>query len=285
MLARHRDLLPRGTRAVVTGGGSGLGRAFALALAAREGRVLVADIDGDGAAETAARVDDRGGTAAVQACDVRDPEAHEALALRAESLWGGADLLINNAGVAVTGKVGEVPVDDWRYIVEINLMGMVWGCEAFVPRFRERGAGAVLNVASAAGLLSPPLGGPYNVTKAGVIALSETLAAELRGSGVGVTVLCPTFFPTNLMEHARASEKHRDGIRKVMARSRLSADDVARAALRSVARGEPYSVPMADGRRYWWLKRMTPEGYLRLLGWSGALRLRKRSRDRSRPRP
>jgi len=282
MRLRPPKVLRRGTRAVVTGAGSGLGRAIALQLARREGKVLVADIAEEGAEETATQVRDLGGEACVQRCDVTDPDEVAALADRADAEWGGADLLVNNAGVAVSGQVGEIPAEDWRHIVEINLLGMVWGCEAFVPRFRDRGAGAVLNVASAAGLLSPPLGAPYNATKAGVIALTETLAIELRGSGVTATVLCPTFFPTNLMDHARGPEKVSRGARKLMERSPLSADDVAHVGLAAVARGELYALPMADARRYWWIKRLSPGLYPRAIGRYMEYRQRKRQQRQRR---
>ena len=97
-----------------------------------------------------------------------------------------------------------MPLDDWRWIMGVNLWGVIYGCHVFAPLFRAQGRGHILNVASAAGLLAPPGMAPYNVTKAAVVALSETLAGELKTSGVGVTVLCPTFFRTNIGKSARA---------------------------------------------------------------------------------
>lgn len=244
-------------RAVVTGAGSGLGRAFCLELRTRGARLVCADIDEAAAQKTAAEV---GGTAV--RCDVAKIEEVEALAAAAERALGGVDLVINNAGVAVAGNVGEVALDDWRWIMGVNLWGVIYGCHVFAPRLRAQGRGHILNVASAAGLLSPPGMAPYNVTKAAVVALSETLGAELKSSGVGVTVLCPTFFQTNIGKSARSVDgKQRALVEKLMARSKIQAADVARLALDAAARNELYALPHADGRWMWRLKRWAPDSY------------------------
>ncbi len=246
-------------RVIVTGAGSGLGRAFCLELARRRGaRILCADIDEAAAHKTATSI---GGVAT--RCDVARIEEIEALAATAEREFGGVDLLINNAGVAVGGRVGEAPLDDWRWIMGVNLWGVIHGCHVFAPRLRAQGRGHILNVASAAGLLAPPGMAPYNVTKAAVVALSETLSGELRGSGVGVTVLCPTFFRTNIAASSRAVDNSQIAlVEKMMARSKIQADDVARLALDAAARNELYALPHADGRWMWRLKRWAPSSYL-----------------------
>ena len=250
--------IPANARAVVTGAGSGLGRAFCLELKKRNARILCADIDEAAAQRTAADV---GGTAA--RCDVSRIEDVEALAAAADRALGGVDLVVNNAGVAVAGPVGEVPLDDWRWIMGVNLWGVIYGCHVFAPRLRKQGRGHILNVASAAGLLSPPGMAPYNVTKAAVVALSETLNGELKGSGVGVTVLCPTFFRTNIGKSARGGDaKQAALIEKLMAKSKIQADDVARLALEAAADGEFYALPHADGRWMWRLKRWAPSQFV-----------------------
>lgn len=247
-------------RAVVTGAGSGLGRAFCLALASRGARIVLGDVDLAGAEETARRVRERGGEAVVARCDVREYAEVEALADLAQRTFGGTDLLINNAGVAVGGPVGEIKPEDWKWCIDIDLLGVAYGLEAFVPRFRKQGSGYVINVASAAGLISSANLAPYNAAKAAVVAISETLAAELRGTGVNVTVLCPTFFQTNIFKSARnTSESGMNKlVEKLMAASPLQADDVARVALEHVERGELFCVPMADGRLLWRIKRLRP---------------------------
>src|SRR5262249_26360507 len=157
---------------------------------------------------------------------------------------------------------GEVPLRDWEWIVGINLWGVIHGCHSFVPRFKAQGSGHILNVASVAGLLSPPDVGPYNVTKAGVIALSETLSIELQPLGIGVTVSCPSFFQTNILSATRAISAGGDQFvgfaRKFMDVSKVGAPEVAEYALESCDRGKLYSLPMQDARLGWRLKRWLP---------------------------
>ncbi|MAQ17949.1 MAG: short-chain dehydrogenase [Sandaracinus sp.] len=254
-----------GCNAVVTGGASGLGRALCLELARRGGTVLIADIDADGASETAELVRAAGGSAAIAECDVRQWEQVEALAHRAAAEIGPIDVLCNNAGVAAVGPFEEISLEDWRWCVDINLWGVIYGCRAFLPKMRERRRGYVLNVASAAGLLAPPGMAPYNITKSAVVALSETLHAEYAPH-VHVTALCPTFFRTAIMDNARgADEKSSRATKKLMDRSALQAPDVARIALDAVQRGTLYAVPMRDGRMFWRLKRALPQRYYDVL--------------------
>ena len=257
--------LPAQPRAVVTGGAGGLGRAFCLELARRGGRVVIADVNLEGARETAKLVENAGGTAVATACDVARLDQVEHLAAVADERFGGCDLVINNAGVAVGGAVGAVPIADWEWITGINLWGVIYGCHVFVPRFKQQGHGHVINIASAAGLLSAAEMGPYNVTKAGVIALSETLAGELLGTGVGCSVVCPTFFQTNIGRSSRSvgdtDERMRKMIEKLMARAKIQADGVARIAVDAADRGDLYVVPHDDGKWMWRLKRLVPESY------------------------
>ena len=265
-----------GCGAVVTGAGSGLGRALAVELARRSARVVLADINQAGVEETARLVraeraaaggapDE--GAAMGYVCDVTSAEAVEKLAVFAEERLGGVDLVINNAGVAVGGDMGAVSLDDWRFVVNVNLWGVIHGCHSFVPRFRARKKGAILNVASAAGLLAPPRLGPYNVTKAAVVSLSETLYSELRDDGISVTVLCPTFFRTGILDASRGTtdDKQRATVNKLMDESKLQAPEVAKAALAAVENGNLYAVPMTDGWLMWTLKRLMPEMFHRLL--------------------
>jgi len=241
-------------RAVVTGGAGGLGRAFCLALARRGARVLVADRDLAGAEETVRLVDAAGAVGHAVRCDVSDHHEVAALLDQADGKLGGVDLVVNNAGVAVAGPVGQVPLENWDWIVSINLMGVVYGCHYFVPRF----------LSQRSGLISAPGMAPYNATKAAVVSLSETLAGELLDSGVGVSVLCPTFFRTNIMASSRRSGLDagmETTVTQRMDASRLQADDVARIALEECDRGRLYIVPMSDGRWGWRMKRLMPERF------------------------
>lgn len=241
--------LPARVRAVVTGAGSGLGRAFALQLAPRKARLLLADIDLKAAKETAKLAADLGAEAMAIRCDVSKAAQVAKLARTAESRWKGTDLLVNNAGVAAGGFVGEMPLADWEWIAGINLWGPIYGCHAFVPGMKKRKRGWIINVASTAGLASLPEMAAYNVTKAGVISLTETLHAELAPYGIQVTALCPTYFQTNLMDRFRSpSRRQRDISNAFFNRSRFTADDVAREALAGVEADTLMVIPQPDGK-------------------------------------
>lgn len=252
-------------RAVVTGGGSGLGRGFCAQIAARGGQVVVADLNEDNARETVKILESRGAKAWVYRIDVSNPEEVEALAEYAEKVMGGVDLIVNNAGVATVGAVGDVPIADWNWLMGINLHGVIYGCHSFVKIFKKQKSGFIINVASAAGLLSAPNMAPYNVSKAGVISLSETLFAEVKKDGIGVTVLCPTFFKTNILnaarDHANGDDRGRKIAQKAMDTAKLTADDVARIALDAANSGQLYVIPQADGRWAWRLKRLAPASF------------------------
>jgi short-subunit dehydrogenase len=256
--------LPKTPRVVITGAGSGFGRALALVLAERGARLVLGDRDEPTVRETAHLALERGAAdARAVRCDVTRLDDIETLAA---SRGGVVDLVVNNAGVGSGGAVGVAPIEDWRWTLEANLFGVIHGCHVFVPLLLEQGCGHVLNVASAAGLVSAPQMGAYNVSKAGVVALSETLAAELEGTPVGVTVLCPTFFRSNIVRRGRfADDAMRERGMKLIAKGR-SAEFVARAALTSIDEGHLYSIPMVDARVLWRLKRLAPETFATLAG-------------------
>lgn len=258
---------PEPLRAVITGGGSGLGRMLALHLADLGASLVVSDVNDAGARETASLAQERGARTEVVSCDVTDRSAVFELVDETEKRLGGIDLICNNAGVALAGSFDEVSIENWRWVVDINLWGVVYGCQAAIPKMKAQGHGYILNVASAAGLLSPPNMAPYNVTKAAVVSLSESLYVEYKGSGIRVSVLCPTFFQTNIMNAGRGSgtPKEEARMRKAMERSEVQAPDVAKAAIDALRDGELYVQPMADGRDAWQLKRENPQGYVDLV--------------------
>ncbi|HYH95650.1 SDR family NAD(P)-dependent oxidoreductase [Hyalangium sp.] len=252
-----------GARAVITGAGSGLGRALCLELARHQARVVVSDRDVPSAEETAHQVEQAGGKALVQPCDVTQPDQVEQLAERAFSQLGGVDLLVNNAGVACAGEVGQLPLAEWKRVLDVNLWGVIHGCHTFVPRLRQQGSGHILNISSAAGLISVGYMAPYNVSKAGVVSLSETLYIELKAAGIGVTVACPTFFRTNLAVSAQYTDpKLGKAGSRLVGEARIGPDRVARECLRAVARKARYALPLADGRWAWRLKRLSPDAFL-----------------------
>ena len=254
-----------GFTAVITGGASGLGRALCLEAARRGGRIIVADIAEEGAEDTAQLLRSRGTQAWALGCDVSQWEEVEALERRARELVGEVDLVANNAGVAGGGNIGEIPLEDWHWLLGVNLWGVIHGCRAFVPAMRKRNCGAILNVSSGAAFASLAKMAPYNVSKAGVNALTETLAAELEGTSVTVTALCPSFFPTNVEKTARGDDPlFRAQVRHMMRMSWYNADDMARFALDSVEAGRLHAVPMPDAWLAWLVKRIAPGSFHRL---------------------
>jgi NAD(P)-dependent dehydrogenase (short-subunit alcohol dehydrogenase family) len=253
-------------RAVVTGGGSGIGRAFCVALAKRGGRVLVADVNLEGAEETASLVRAHGGKAEVTRCDVASKEQVFALPALMKEKFGGTDVVFNNAGVAVGGLSSEVPLQDWEWLMGINLWGVIHGCLAFMPEFRERKSGHFVNVASAAGLICGPRMAAYNVSKAGVVALSETFSVELGKDGIGVTVLCPSFIRTNIHLSGRTyGTATKETLDKVMARAKKTPDEIAEITLRAADRNQLYVVPHREAYVAWIMKRLDPEHFYKRL--------------------
>lgn len=257
--------LPGRFGAVVTGGGGGLGRALALQLAGRGGRVVVVDVSRDRGEETVDLVRAAGGEAWFAACDVGQWAQVDELARRCRAWVGEVDLIANNAGVVAGGLVGEVPLEDWRWTLDVNLWGAIHGCHAFVPAMRARRRGWVLNVASAAGYACLARFGPYSVAKAGVIALSETLRAELDARHVAVTAVCPSFFPTRVADAARGDDPEtRAMVQHLMGRATVTADDVARHAIASLEAGRLYAVPTLEAQAIRWARRLVPGSVHRL---------------------
>ena len=254
-----------GADAVVTGAGSGIGRAFACEIAKRGGRVVCADIDDVSAKETADMI---GARALSLVCDVSDGEAVAALADAAEDWFGrSVDIVVNNAGIGAGGVVvGEMSMDLWRRTIDVNLWGVVHGCHVFAPRMRAAGRGGIVNVASAASFAAAPRMAASNVSKAGVLALSETLAAELSGTGVAVTVLCPTFVKTNIVNPDTIDDAAAALATAAMKWVGVSPESVARAALDALDRGQLHVVPQLDAKLIWQTKRLVPATYTRALG-------------------
>ena len=230
----------KGKTAVVTGAGSGLGRAMALAFAREGMKLALADVDEKGLQEVASQVE-----GFAMKVDVSKEAEVRAFAERVEDPF----LVCNNAGVSPLGAVWESTPADWQWILGVNLWGVIHGVRAFAPRLIARNAGHIVNTASVAGLISPPGSGAYNVTKHAVVALSETLYQDFRERNlkVGVSVLCPAYVPTGIIDSERSRPKHLPAseksaetlkketmMRKAVTSGRLSADDVARAVVAAV---------------------------------------------------
>jgi NAD(P)-dependent dehydrogenase (short-subunit alcohol dehydrogenase family) len=195
--------LSEGKVAVITGAASGIGRALARAGAERGLKLALADLDAGALDETTVDLIAGGADAIAVPTDVREPAALDALRDAALEAFGTVHLVCNNAGVAGGGRTWDTPVEMWRWVLDVDLWSVIHGVRAFMPLLVEQGEGHLVNTASIAGLTAMPGLGPYTVAKHGVVALTETLAQEAEGTGVGVSVLCPAFVRTRIHEIER----------------------------------------------------------------------------------
>ena len=257
------------SNAVITGSGSGFGRALALNLAGKGWKILIADINRSGMEETLAMVRKAGGEGEVFECDVSKKEDVQRMADYSFSNGKRVDLLINNAGVVSCGFVGDIPLEDWIWCVGINFWGMLYGCHSFIPGMKKQGGGHIINVASSAGLFSLMELGPYNVTKAAVISLSETMRQELVPHKIGVTVSCPMFFNTHLLDNMRYQDQFQNEFaHSAFKHSRLSAEEVARRTIRAYEKNKLYVIPQFTGKYYWILKRLSPSIFYSIISYA-----------------
>ncbi len=251
-----------GTRALVTGAGSGLGREVALQLAGRGCAVIVTDISRERAEAVAKELTDRGNRAEAHVLDVSDWQAWRDLKAKV----GTVEILVNNAGVADVGALVDTDEQQWDRQLDINLMGVVRGCRTFVPDMVGQGRGHVVNIASLAGLALAPGMISYNTAKAAVVAFSESLQVEVAIAGVGVSVACPAFFRTNLTESMRsASPSMVKRVERWMDNSGITAEHVADACVKAIESDRFMILTHPSSWRYWMAKRIWPDGYRRYL--------------------
>jgi len=244
----------KGKVAVVTGGGSGIGRALALALAREGARVIVADVD-EAAMETVAREARGHGVEALAVrADVSDLGQVQALADQAWRAVGGVHVLCNNAGVAAWGGLERATHRDWQWVLGVNLWGVIHGVEAFVPRMIAGGQrGHIVNTASMAGLIASQGLGVYNTSKYAVVGLSETLAKDLKPYGIGVSVLCPMGVETRIRDSERSrpaalrNEPGAESPAVELIGRYLAPDTVAGMVLAAIRRGELYVITHDEG--------------------------------------
>ena len=228
-------------RLLVTGAASGLGAALVAALRARGDEVLATDrVATDGVELVLDVTSDDEWAGAVEA--VRDR-------------WGGLEVLVNNPGVAGGGRVDVCTLDEWQWITDINLFGLVRGTRAFVPMLKEQRSGHLVNVASLAGLVHPGGMGSYNAVKAAVVAFTETCGHELAAYGIRASVVCPSYFRTNLMDSMQGTD---EVVGRIVAglveRSTTTADDIAAAVLAGMDAGDDVIVPDEAARQAYFLK-------------------------------
>lgn len=261
----------RDKRILVTGAGSGLGRAVALRFARDGWTVAATDRDPASAAQTLEQVQALGAKGLSAALDVTSEESFAAVVGTIEATWGGVDVLVNNAGVGSSGTVADAPLAQWQWVLDINLLGCVRGSRAVIPALTRQRGGHIVNIASFAGIANPPGMASYNVSKAGVISLSESLRFELDSLGIGVTVVCPEFFKTNLLETSRAAAPQGTVVpsaaeritARLMDRSTFTADDLAADIFNAVRDNTFLVIAPKEARQRYHLKRIAPEWYFR----------------------
>jgi len=262
-------------RVLVTGATSGLGEALAIEFANAGWRVAVTGRSVDKAAGAAALVADNGGEPLPIVMEVTRPEDFDMAFKQVNETWGGLDILINNAGIAGTGLFADVSLESWGDMLDTNLWSVIYGCRTFLPLLKQSGGGHIVNVASAAGLYCAPGMIHYNVAKAGAIAISETLRAELAPDNIGVTASCAEFFQSGLLDANKGDSSGASGkndpmqarARADVASSDYSSKDIARHTISSIARGELYSLPMRETRMGWLPLRLVPETGRAMVAW------------------
>jgi NAD(P)-dependent dehydrogenase (short-subunit alcohol dehydrogenase family) len=286
LLGRPRTVPGAPRRVLITGAASGLGLALAEAWAQRGWNVLLTDRDAEAlereaqrlaaapvrstrGEEVAERLASKPGAGALPepriaslVLDVTDEDDWAAALEWTRERWGGLDVLVNNAGVATGGRMELASMEDWRWVIDINLLGVVQGCRTFIPLFKEQGSGHIVNTASLAGLILPPTMASYNVVKAGVIALSETLRFELMPYGINTTVVCPNFFKTNLAQNLRTTDANVErAVDKLVSKSSVPASVIAEQVVYGVDEGRFLVLTDRQGRIAYFVKRFLPPLY------------------------
>jgi NAD(P)-dependent dehydrogenase (short-subunit alcohol dehydrogenase family) len=260
----------QGRTVLVTGAGSGIGRETALLAARRGADLVICDVDDAGLAEVEANARSLGRSVLARQVDVADRDQMRNFAEAVHAETGPVDLLVNNAGVGLAAGFLDTELEDWDWIVPINLMGVVHGCHFFVPRMVERGAGGhVVNLSSMAGFHATPALVAYTATKFAVLGLSEALREELRPHAIGVTAICPGIINTPITRNARArgvgaDPKVRERFIALYQRRNYGPERVARNILKAVERNRAVAPVAAEAWISYAIKRISP----RLAGWA-----------------
>ncbi len=254
-------------RVLITGGASGLGLAMANYYAAQGWKVCIADIQDEIGEQQVQRLTEQHGSSFIfQHLDVTNEVQWLELQNVIAERWGGLDTLINNAGVASSGEIDAISLKDFKWTMDINVLGVVNGCHFFTPLLKKS-EGNLINVASMAGLIHMGGMSAYNTSKAAVVALSETLYNELSPSNVKVSVLCPAFFKTNLTDTMRSSNANGTAVAsKMMAKSKISADDIAKQVYQDSAKGRFMILTHKPEKFVWKMKRYVPSLYFKVMG-------------------
>jgi NAD(P)-dependent dehydrogenase (short-subunit alcohol dehydrogenase family) len=247
-----------GRVAIVTGGGSGIGRALAEELARRGAHVIVSDIRDASAEGVAAGIAASGGRTTAAHADVSRAEDVLRLVDDAVREHGRLDLMFNNAGIGVGGEIRDLTLEHWRTAIDVNLRGVVHGVAAAYPVMVRQGAGHIVNIASLSGLIPSPGLGPYATTKGAVVSLTGALRAEAEAYGVRASVACPGFVDTAIFENAIGVKVEKEALLKRIGLPLISAGEAAREIVRGIERNEAVIVFPRSARAVWRLARWAP---------------------------
>ena len=260
-----------GQVAIITGAASGIGRALALALCAEGATVVVSDVDAVGVEAVAAEINKKnGGRADPVAVDVTDAAAVDALVGDSVDKHGRLDFMFNNAGIAVSGDARDLTIAHWRRVIDVNLMGVVYGADAAYKVMAAQGQGHIVNIASLAGLTPFPTNAPYSTTKHAVVGLSMSMRTEGEALGVRVSVICPGFIESNIYTSSEAVNVPQEKLLGQIPFKKVPTDTAAAKILEGVARNKAVIVFPGYARLIWWLYRLSPH----TASWLGRLTIR-----------
>src|SRR5262245_45802569 len=259
----------KGKLAVVTGGASGLGRAFCEELGRRGAVVVVADINGEGAQEVASGIIKSGGRAEAAQLDVAHADESEKLVHHAISNHGHLDYMFNNAAICVVGELRDAAPEHWRRIVDVNLLGAIYGTMAAYSVMIRQGFGHIVNIASVTGLIPTSILTHYSTTKWGLIGFSTSLRAEAASLGVKISVACPSLVRTNIPDRTiYLNVRKEDYLAGLPWRLMMEPADAARSILRGVVRNQAMILCPFHARVLWWCYRICPCLLVPLSNWS-----------------
>ena len=251
-----------GKTALVTGAGGGLGGAIAKRFAVEGASMLCTDRDLPRAEATAAAIAEADGTASAFRADIAEAGDCEAQVAETVQRYGRIDIAVNNAGVGLHRLALETSLDDWEWVLSVNLWGVIHGCHHFTPQMAERGRGHVVNISSMLGYFGQPGAIGYVTSKFAVLGLSESLRGELAERDVGVSTICPGIIRTNIIRDTRFSEANResqrDDIEEAYARRDYGPDKVAKAVLSAIRRNRAVVPVTPESWALYGLKRALP---------------------------
>lgn len=275
----------QGKVVLVTGAANGIGRGTALKFSEKGSRLALADIDAEGLKRVQQEIEESGGEALALRVDVSSEGEVTSMVRRTIEEMGSLDVLVSNAGVSVSGPPELVPIEDWRWIVDINLWAHVYAVRAALPYFKERGSGHFVHVASAAGIFGAPGLSAYSMTKFGVFGLAESLAVSLRGLGIGVSVVCPMFVNTDIVLRGRTTqdpsveidpEVLRTFSRELLRSQGIPPEQVGEAIVEAVETGRFLVLPHPEVLRMVQSKWADPDGFIGQASEAAAVRWEER---------